>query len=284
MKITAELVTSAASAADFPRDGLQEVALVGRSNVGKSSLINALVRRRLARTSAAPGKTRLVNIYRIARGSAAPFYLVDLPGYGYARGGSESAREFDELTRAYFARVRLKAVTGSDRSVRLQSARGHAEAAAMRSRGGASALVHAGSGAPAQERGRGPASAGEDARLAALLLVDARHPGLASDRAAWQWIQAAVEGAAAVVATKIDKLARGERIRATRELESVFENSVLPISVVTGEGLDELWKLIDRLANSNSPLRNSSPTARVPPRPRKKASRPQRKAPRPLKK
>ena len=68
MKISAEFVTSAAGAGDFPRDGLPEVALVGRSNVGKSSLINALVRQRVARTSAAPGKTRLANIYRVARG------------------------------------------------------------------------------------------------------------------------------------------------------------------------------------------------------------------------
>jgi GTP-binding protein EngB required for normal cell division len=55
---------------------------------------------------------------------------------------------------------------------------------------------------------------------------------------------------AAVVATKIDKLARGERIRALRELESVFETSVLPASAVTGEGLEALWKLIDRLTTS----------------------------------
>ena len=53
-----------------------------------------------------------------------------------------------------------------------------------------------------------------------------------------------------MVATKIDKLGRGERIRALRELESVFETSVLPVSAVTGEGLDELWKLIDRLKKS----------------------------------
>ncbi len=82
-----------------------------------------------------------------------------------------------------------------------------------------------------------------------LLLVDARHPGLASDRAAWQWVGAAAERAA-VVATKIDKLGRGERIRALRELESVFETSVLPVSAVTGEGLDQLWKLIDQLKTS----------------------------------
>ena len=78
---------SAAAAEDLPRDGTPEIAMVGRSNVGKSSLINALVRQRVARTSAAPGKTRLANIYRVARGASAPLYLVDLPGYGYARGG-----------------------------------------------------------------------------------------------------------------------------------------------------------------------------------------------------
>ena len=88
LKIAAEFVTSAASAArTFPQDGLPEVAMVGRSNVGKSSLINALLRQRVARTSAAPGKTRLANVYRVSRGASAPFYLVDLPGYGYARGG-----------------------------------------------------------------------------------------------------------------------------------------------------------------------------------------------------
>jgi GTP-binding protein len=104
LKIEAEFVTSAAGAGDFPRDRLPEVALVGRSNVGKSSLINALVRKPLARTSAAPGKTRLANFYRVQRGISPPLYLVDLPGYGYARGGDEAAREFNRLAAAYFAR------------------------------------------------------------------------------------------------------------------------------------------------------------------------------------
>ena len=104
MQIAAEFVTSAAGAGDFPRDRLPEIALVGRSNVGKSSLINALVRRPLARTSAAPGKTRLANFYRVQRGSSPPLYLVDLPGYGYARGGDASAQEFNRLADAYFSR------------------------------------------------------------------------------------------------------------------------------------------------------------------------------------
>jgi len=105
LKIEAEFVTSAAGAGDFPRDRLPEVALVGRSNVGKSSLINALVRKPLARTSAAPGKTRLANFYRVQRAASPPLYLVDLPGYGYARGGDAAAREFNRLAEAYFARA-----------------------------------------------------------------------------------------------------------------------------------------------------------------------------------
>jgi GTP-binding protein len=184
-------VKSAAAAADLPRDGLAEIALVGRSNVGKSTLINALVRQRVARTSAAPGKTRLANIYRVARGGADPFYLVDLPGYGYARGGQASAVEFEKLTHVFFA----------VRGVRIQP------------------------------------------DIGALLMVDARHPGLESDLEAWRWLQPTVERVA-IVATKIDKLTRGERIRALKAIESVFEMPALPVSAVTGEGLDDLWKLI----------------------------------------
>ena len=212
-------MTSAAGTGDFPADGRPEVALVGRSNVGKSSLINALVRQRVARTSAAPGKTRLANIYSVAKGADVPLYLVDLPGYGYARGGVASAQEFEELTEAYFSRVRLKADTTTVRIVQLQP----------------------------------------DREMAALLLVDSRHPGLDSDRRAWGWLRETVPNVA-VVATKVDKLARGERIRAIRQLESVFEDSVLPVSAVTGEGLDELWTLIDKLANSRRPNSSRQPS------------------------
>jgi GTP-binding protein len=81
----AEMLAAAASAAQFPKPSAPEVAFLGRSNVGKSSLLNRLVgRRSLARTSGTPGKTRLVHWYRV-EGSGREVLLVDLPGYGYAK-------------------------------------------------------------------------------------------------------------------------------------------------------------------------------------------------------
>jgi GTP-binding protein len=236
--IEATFVTSAATATGLPHDGLAEIALVGRSNVGKSSLINALVRQRVARTSAAPGKTRLANVYRVARGSGEPFYLVDLPGYGYAR-GAESARGFEELTRGYFDRV--------------------ARAGRVGRVGKNTELL------------RDPPDLPDPLDtvpvLGALLLVDARHPGLASDLDAWRWLTTTVEGCA-VVATKIDKLSRAERLRALKANEAAFEHPVLPVSASTGEGLDELWKLIERLTsrnpNNRRPPRHLRPPRRLP--------------------
>jgi GTP-binding protein len=225
VKITAEFVRSATGESDVFTGRVPAVALVGRSNVGKSSLINALVRRRIARTSASPGKTRLVNIFQVERGTSPPFYLVDLPGYGYARGGDDAARAFGEMTRALFGREGQEGPPGS------------------------------------------PA-------LAAVLLVDARHPGLESDVQAWEWLKGAV-ASAAIIATKIDKLARGQRIRALAELESVFHDPVVPVSAVTGEGLDELWKLIDSLASNRNNINPRSRNRSFPPK--GTARRPQKK-------
>ena len=102
VKITAaEFVTSAAGAGDLLQTPLPELAIAGRSNVGKSTLINVLAGRKVARTSAAPGKTRLANYYRLQPSRGPAFHLVDLPGYGYAR-GAKGGQAFDTLAREYF--------------------------------------------------------------------------------------------------------------------------------------------------------------------------------------
>jgi GTP-binding protein len=85
---------------------------------------------------------------------------------------------------------------------------------------------------------------------AALLMVDSRHPGLASDVEAWRWL-GSLGLPSALVATKIDKLGRAERARAGRELERSFNSPVLPVSAATGEGMDALWKLIATIVSPN---------------------------------
>lgn len=95
----AEFVKSSVSFKDCPTDGSPEFALVGRSNVGKSSLLNSLVRRKkLALTSKKPGKTQCINHFRINDS----WYLVDLPGYGFAAAPHELRTDWDKFTKDYF--------------------------------------------------------------------------------------------------------------------------------------------------------------------------------------
>jgi GTP-binding protein len=196
------------------RDDVPQFAFAGRSNVGKSTLLNALMRQKLARTSAAPGKTRQANVFQMTvsggLGHAGTWscYLVDLPGYGYARGGAESVTELAAVVEAYFAAGRK---TFPGRRDRDSSARG-----------------------------------------GVFLLVDSRHPGLASDLRAYEWL-AANAAPPHIIATKIDKLNRSERTKNLRAFAEVFGQKPLAVSSDSGEGLEDLRRLMASLVRDDAP-------------------------------
>ena len=112
----ADFIGSAAAPDQFPSEGLAEIAFLGRSNVGKSSLINALIGSKgLAHTSNTPGRTQTINFYRIASGASelGTCYFVDLPGYGYAKVSREQAHGWKKLIESYLlnrAMLRLSLV------------------------------------------------------------------------------------------------------------------------------------------------------------------------------
>ena len=199
MKVeTAEFVRSTVAGSGPLGDGSPEIAFVGRSNVGKSSLLNRLLGRKLARTSSTPGRTRTLNWFRINR----RFWFVDLPGYGFARTSRDEREEWAAAIDAY-----LRGVTGS----RM--------------------VVH---------------------------LVDAKVGATKLDEEAARYL-AALGVERAVVATKIDRLKRGERARRLVEIGRALglaggTEEVLPVSALSGEGVRELWKRVaEFLAGSLPP-------------------------------
>lgn len=102
-----EFVTSMAEYGKFKGIGLPQIAVAGKSNVGKSSLINALCRNgKLAKTSATPGKTRLINVFAINPGAGDAFHLIDLPGYGFAKVDMQEKLRWGDMMQHYFEGTR----------------------------------------------------------------------------------------------------------------------------------------------------------------------------------
>lgn len=197
MKIaSAEFVLSAGRARECPTGARAEIAVSGRSNVGKSSLLNSLLgRRKLALVSATPGKTQRLNYFLVNDS----FHMVDLPGYGFAR-APESVRE--EWRRMMQGCLRTR-----------------------------------------------------EQLVAMIQLVDSRHAPSREDHEMVQWLRD--EGLPfCLVATKIDKLRRGERAAALRAITTALElpgtQPLVPYSSETGEGRDALLTWIGRALTAAS--------------------------------
>jgi GTP-binding protein len=184
----AEFCAGAAQVARLPPPTLPEIALAGRSNVGKSALLNRLVgRRALARVGRTPGRTQQINFFSIDE----RLMLVDLPGYGFARVPLALKEQWRVLVEAYLTTRRtLRAV---------------------------------------------------------MVLIDVRR-GIEADDARLLDFLAARGLATALVATKVDKLARGARLRQLAEIVAQCpDRPLIGFSAVSGEGVEELWSAIDRL-------------------------------------
>lgn len=201
MKIlSAEFIKSCQTPEQFPKDRLPAVAFVGRSNVGKSSLINSLLRRKgLARVSRTPGKTQAINVFLVTTDDprARCFYVVDLPGYGYAKVAKSLRARWRPLIEEYLA--------------------------------------------------------GGDSLRGVLLLLDSRG-GERRDTEAFDWLSR-IGPPLVLVATKADKLSRGERAAALVALRDAFglagDVEVVSYSSVTHEGRDELWRAIRRMVTGD---------------------------------
>ena len=191
--ISAEFIKSATKPSEYPPANFPEVAIAGKSNVGKSSLINALVNRKnLAKTSSSPGRTQVINFFRV-NGALS---LVDLPGYGYAKVSLEVRKTWKPMVESYL-----------------------------------------------QTR--------QEIRLV-ILIMDARRGASPDDLALLDWLDYH-QIPSLIVLTKADKLSQIERARQKKILGQqpfLAGKSLLFFSAVTGEGKEELWKLILKACES----------------------------------
>lgn len=204
--IKAAYATTAVRRDQYPEGNVPEVAFLGRSNVGKSSLINSLCNHRgLARVSGAPGKTQTINYFSAALRrrdeeegeQRLPFYLVDLPGYGFAKTGGRNRDMWSAFIGEY--------VTQSPNLCVL------------------------------------------------CLLVDLRHPGLAIDQQAYDWL-ASAGVPLQIVGTKADKLKANEKNRNLAQLNKLFpsDRPALAYSSLKRDGFGPLAKnLFERVLRFN---------------------------------
>ncbi len=190
----ARFVKSVHQMADLPKDELPQIAFAGRSNVGKSSLINTLLnQKKLAKISGTPGKTRSLNFFLIDN----RFYLVDLPGYGFARVSREEKKRWQKLIETYlFEAEQLKG---------------------------------------------------------AILIVDSRIGLTDLDKTMIDWLLKTALPFQ-VVATKIDKLGRSDRLKQLKKinnrLQELGAGEALAFSSKTKVGKPELWRVVENLVSS----------------------------------
>ncbi len=194
MKTKTKFVLSAVSPDQFPDTDRPEVAFVGRSNVGKSSLINMLVGTAMARVSSRPGMTTAINFFEIEvardKGPFIPMMLADLPGYGFARVSKKESAGWSSFIDPYLA--------------------------------------------------------GRDNLRVVIVLVDSTIPAQASDIAMVQWLRGAGRRFI-LVGTKSDKLSPSRRQSEMKKLGAQFGSDILAVSARTGDGIEDLWRLILKL-------------------------------------
>jgi GTP-binding protein len=191
MRTKTKFILSGVAPEHFPVSERPEIAFIGRSNVGKSSLINAMVGTKTARVSSKPGLTTTINFYEVdvAR-NVGPFYeimIADLPGYGYARVSKRESAGWSKFVDPYLAgREQLKAV---------------------------------------------------------VVLVDSTIQGQVSDFEMVDWLNRA-NRQFILVATKSDKISPSRRLSEINKLGDEFGAKILPVSSTTGDGVEDLWRLI----------------------------------------
>ena len=181
--------------------------MVGRSNVGKSSLINALTGTKIARAGAKPGTTRLINIYGISvswtsRQKPTRLTFADLPGYGFARGGMKTRLEFNAMTEDFFNQFSQLSSPQTGTSKNCLSG--------------------------------------------IILVLDGRHPGLENDLTAYQWLSDK-NLSTIIVTTKNDRMTRNEQHKTNKGHALAVNRTVIASSSRSGLGISSIWTSIKGL-------------------------------------